>query len=121
MALAAVSPGSAAEKSEAHPITAARTALAEENSLFLEVEGVLKARDAVRARRLLREHAERFPEAEGGAEDREGFAAIADCIERPGAESHARAERFIEQFRASPLRRKVRHACLGPRVPILLR
>ena len=110
----------ATRPSAASPIRSPRRAqrLAEQNSLFLALEAALKARDVVGARRLLREHAERFPDIEGGAEDREGFEAIADCLEHPGAESRARAERFIAEHRASSLRRKVRHACLGPRAPV---
>jgi hypothetical protein len=121
-ALVTVAPNAAGdERTEPHPITAARAAIADQNALFLAVESALKARDVVRARLLLREHEQHFAGVEGGAEDRDGFEAIAKCIEQPGAESRANAELFIAEHRASPLRRKVRHACLGARAPTLLR
>jgi hypothetical protein len=110
-----------AEKTEPHPAGAARVVLAERSALLLQLENALSARELTRARALMREHARRFSELEGAAEERQGFAAIAGCLEHPGQQARDAAERFIAEHRASPLRRKVRRACLGARAPMLLR
>ena len=107
-------------RQQPHPINAARAAFAEQNSLFLEIERALSARDVARVKQLLEEHEQRLPDFDGGAEARQGYVAMARCIENPGAESRANGERFMAENRASPLRRKVRHACVGPRTPVLL-
>jgi hypothetical protein len=88
--------------------------------MFLEIERALSVRDVARAKQLLEEHQQRLPDLDGGAEARQGYEAIAHCIESPGDESRANGERFVLDHRASPLRRKVRHACLGPRAPVML-
>ncbi len=103
-----------------HPITPARAAIAAQSSLFLEIESALSARDVVRVKQLLRKHEQEFPDLDGGAEARMGYEAIARCIESPGDESRASGERFVADHRASPLRRQVRHACLGARKPVML-
>jgi hypothetical protein len=107
-------------KERPHPITAARAAIAEQSAMFLEIERALAVRDVARAKRLLDEHQQRLPDFDGGAEARQAYEAIAHCIESPGDESRANGERFVLDHRASPLRRKVRHACLGPRAPVML-
>jgi len=116
-----VEPIPAAETRERpHPITAARAAISAQNSLFLQIESALSAHDVPRAKQLLRERELEFPDLDEGAEARQGYAAIARCIENPDAESRANGERFVTDHRASPLRRKVRRACLGARTPVML-
>jgi hypothetical protein len=107
-------------REQPHPITPERATMAAQSSLFLDIERALSAREVVLVTRLLSEHERRFPDLDGGAETRKGYAAIASCIGSPGAESRANGERFIADHRASPLRRKVRHACLGARTPVML-
>jgi hypothetical protein len=107
-------------REQPHAITPARAAIAAQSSLFLEIERALSARDVVLVKRLLSAHERQFPDLDGGAETRKGYAAIASCIGSPGGESRANGERFIADHRASPLRRKVRHACLGARTPVIL-
>jgi hypothetical protein len=107
-------------KAQPHPITAARAAIAEQSALFLEIERALSVRDVARAKLLIKKHERQMPDFDGGAESRQGYEAMARCIESPGAESRANGERFVLDHRASPLRRKVRHACLGPRAPVKL-
>jgi hypothetical protein len=103
-------------RTEPHPLDTRRAAVAEQNALAQELENALAAHDTARAR-LIAERARPWLDAE----ENDAFAAIAGCLERPGAESRRAGERFIAEHRASPQRRKVRHACLGARTPALLR
>jgi hypothetical protein len=107
-------------REQPHPITPARAAFAAQSSLFLEIERALEARDVARVRQLLKQHEQEFADLDEGADARQGYEAIAHCIESPGADSRANGERFVADHRASPLRRKVRHACLGARKPAML-
>jgi hypothetical protein len=104
-------------KVEPHPAGAVRAEIAETHALVQELMNALSAREVARAKALIGEHARRFDDAE----EREGFGAIARCLEQPGPESRRAGERYLLEHRASPLRRKVRHACLGARAPALLR
>jgi hypothetical protein len=84
----------------------------QQHQLFDQVEAAIEARDFDRARALLREHQSGFAPREAWTDVREGWLAIADCLQRPGAESTAQGRRFVEQERGSALRRRVRRACL---------
>jgi hypothetical protein len=99
---------------EPHPITPERLRLDEQHQLFDRVEAAVAARDFTRARGLLREHRARFSDPDAWTDLREGWEAIADCLERPGPVSHARAQRFVDEEPASSLRRRVRRTCLEP-------
>ncbi len=97
-----------------HPITPEREATAAQHAELHAIESAIEARDFPRARQLLDEHRRR-PASEIEWEDQwDGFEAVLDCIEHPGPASRQRAERFVDENRASPLRRRVRRACLEP-------
>jgi hypothetical protein len=108
------------EAVEPHPLTPERAVQAARNDVLGAMEKHLSAGRLDQARELLREHDSRFGDLDGWREDREAFEAIFDCLEHPGPESRARGARFVDDYRASPHRRKVRHACLGRRQPLLL-
>jgi hypothetical protein len=100
---------------EPHPITAERLRIDEQQRLFDRVEAAVDARDFPRARALLDEHPTRFPDPEGWPDLRDGWRTIADCLEHPGPAARARGQRYVDEERASPLRRRVRRACLEGR------
>ena len=60
----------------------------------------------------MREHQVRFSEPEAWTDLREGWRAIADCLEHPDPEAKARGRRFVDQERGASMRRRVRRACL---------
>jgi hypothetical protein len=105
------------EKLSPHPITQERRALDRQRGLFISIEGALAAGDVARARKLLREHRAAFDDAGAWLDVREGYEVIADCQEHPGPDASERGARFVAERAGSTLRRRVRKACLGPRLP----
>ncbi len=96
----------------AHPITVEHARLYRDVDLLEEVKDALARRDFVTARAILAQHRVEFPN--GYPERVEGYEIIADCLENPGPETTARAERYHAEKRASIVRRQVRKACLTP-------
>lgn len=83
--------------------------MADQRARIERIEAAIEARAFDRAREvLLREGA--LIEWE---DHRVGLTAILDCLSEPGAESERRGRSFVATYRASPLRRRVRRACLG--------
>jgi hypothetical protein len=91
----------------------------EEDPLNAEVEVLKRAREELRLHRparaldALTEYDRRFGEGALGQE-RHAMAAIAACQAFPGAASRAQAEAFMRKAPLSPLRERVREACITP-------
>jgi len=92
-----------------HPHTAAHERIYHENNLLGALNGAMDVNDAAGLRRLLEQYREEYPEDEHGLQ--EGYAVIADCIDRPGEASTDHARRYYDTETASTLRRYVRRHC----------
>ena len=99
----------------AHPSSPARAQLLEQRERFSAIAEALRKADLDSARRLIEEHKQRYPEDESWRDRVEGFGIIVSCMERGSAETRQAAERFIAEYSASPMRRRVRRACLSER------
>jgi hypothetical protein len=99
------------EPVEPHPISDERTALAPPWGTFRDVKAALEARDFERARDILEQRRSADPRAEDWLDFYTGLELMGECLESPSAASRARAEEFIAEYRASPLRRHVRRKC----------
>jgi len=73
----------------------------------------LRLHRPARALEALTEYDRRFGEGVLGQE-RHAMEAIAACQAFPGADSRAQAEAFIRKAPLSPLRERVREACITP-------
>ncbi len=96
----------------AHPISAEHARLYRDVDLLEAAKDALGRRDFTTARAILAQHRVEFPK--GYPERVEGYEIIADCLENPGPETTARAQRYHDEKRASIVRRQVRKACLTP-------
>jgi hypothetical protein len=92
---------------------------APDDQLTAEVEVLKRAREELRLGRpsaalaALGEYDRRFGQGVLG-EEKQALAAIAACRATPGPEARAEAEAFMRRAPASPLRERVREACITP-------
>jgi hypothetical protein len=93
-----------------HPITPERERIQRENQLIGAMSDAMDLSDGPRLRRILDEYRSEYPDDPN--ELQVGYAIIADCLERPGAESTAAAQRYYDRERGSMLRRFVARHCL---------
>jgi hypothetical protein len=93
-----------------HPITPEHRRIFRENNLIGDLNGAMDVMDVAGLRRLLQQYREEYPEDAHVLQD--GYALIADCLERPGPETRAVAQRYYDVERASGLRRYIRRHCL---------
>ncbi|MGK4008224.1 hypothetical protein WMF31_36740 [Sorangium sp. So ce1036] len=93
-----------------HPITPRHLEIQHENGLIALLNDAMSARDGARMRELTREYRRTHPEDPSRLQG--GYEVIADCLEAPGEESRAAAERYYAERRASTVRRFVRTICL---------
>jgi hypothetical protein len=95
---------------------------AEEDQLSAEVAVLKRAREELRLGRpnralaALAEYDRLFGRGVLG-EERQAIAAIAGCQAAPGPSARAQAEAFMRKAPASPLRQRVREACITPPTP----
>lgn len=107
------SQASADEPRHPHPHTPIHDRIYRENTLFGQLNGAMDVKDVPGLRRLLEQYREEYPEDAHFLQ--EGYAIIADCLERPADEAaRAAGERYWNTRRASILRRYVRRHCLTP-------
>jgi hypothetical protein len=92
-----------------HPITPAHERIYRENNLVHSMNGAMDVGDARGLRELLEEYRLEYPEDPHALQD--GFAVIADCLDRPGELSTAAAHSYYKANKASTLRRYVRRYC----------
>jgi hypothetical protein len=93
-----------------HPITPQHQRIYRENRLVGELNGAMDVKDVPALRRMLEEYRRDYPEDDNMLQD--GYAVIADCLERPGDDARAAATRWAETHRGSTLRRFVNRHCL---------
>ncbi len=94
-----------------HPADPARAALIPPWAAFEEVESALAQRDFERARTELELRQRQDPNPADWRDFYVGLDIMRACLEEPGPVSRARAKNFIDEYRASPLRRHVRRSC----------
>jgi hypothetical protein len=103
---AASPPGRSEKAAEADQVTA-------EVEVLKHARAELRLGRPARALEALAEYDRRFGRGVRG-EEREAMAAIAACQATPGAAAQAGAEAFMRKAPASPLRERVREACVTP-------
>jgi hypothetical protein len=105
--------GSAAVNAEGmlpHPLTPQHQRIFRENNLIGNLNGAMDVKDAAGLRRLLAQYRDEYPEDAHVLQD--GYALVADCLERPGPETRAVAQRYYDEQLDSGLRRYIRRHCL---------
>ena len=93
-----------------HPITPEHERIFQENNLIGELNGAMDVKDVAGLRKLLQQYREEYPEDSHVMQD--GYALIANCLERPGPETRAVAQRYYDEQLDSGLRRYIRRHCL---------
>jgi hypothetical protein len=93
-----------------HPITAAHERIYRENNLVGALNLAVDLKDALRIRELVAQYRAEYPE--DGHRLQDGYAIIADCLDRLDEATRARARRFWETEIRSQTRRYVRRHCL---------
>jgi hypothetical protein len=100
------------ERVQPHPISDERSALAPPWATVDAVKAALEARDFELARAILAKQRAADAHSEDFRDFYQGLEIMTECLDSPGAASRARANAFIVEYRASPLRRHVRRKCL---------
>jgi hypothetical protein len=98
-----------------HPITPKHRRIYAENGLIESLNGAMDVKDAAGLRRLLEKYRRDYPEDEWELQG--GYAAVADCLDHPGAAARAAAKSWIETHNGSPLKRFVNRHCFEPPSP----
>jgi hypothetical protein len=93
-----------------HPITPQHERIFHENNLIGDLNGAMDVKDVQGLRRLLQQYRDEYPEDAHVLQ--QGYAIIADCLEHPGAETRAAAQRYYDEELDSGLRRYIRRSCL---------
>jgi hypothetical protein len=93
-----------------HPITPTHERIFRENDLIGNLNGAMDVQDVAGLRALLKQYRDEYPEDAHVLAD--GYQLIADCLEHPGAETRAVAQRYYDEQRDSGLRRYIRRHCL---------
>jgi hypothetical protein len=93
-----------------HPITAKHVRIQHENVLIGTMNDAMDLGDGATLRRFLKQYEDEYPEDPNDLQ--RGYRIIADCLERPGAESQAAGQRYYDVERGSILRVFVGRHCL---------
>jgi hypothetical protein len=93
-----------------HPLTPQHERIFRENNLIGNLNGAMDVKDAAGLRKLLARYRDEYPEDAHVLQD--GYELIADCLERPGPETRAVAQRYYDEQLDSGLRRYIRRHCL---------
>jgi hypothetical protein len=93
-----------------HPITPQHQRIFRENNLIGELNGAMDVKDAAGLRQLLRQYRDEYPEDAHVLQD--GYELVASCLEHPGPEARAAAQRYYDTQLDSGLRRYIRRHCL---------
>ena len=93
-----------------HPITPQHERIFHENNLIGELNGAMDVKDVAGLRRLLQQYRDEYPEDAHVLQL--GYELIANCLERPGGETRAVAQRYYDEELDSGLRRYIRRHCL---------
>ena len=98
-----------------HPITPQHERIFHENNLIGDLNGAMDVKDVAGLRQLLKQYREEYPEDSHVLQ--EGYELIANCLERPGPETRAVAQRYYDEQLDSGLRRHIRRHCLEASSP----
>jgi hypothetical protein len=93
-----------------HPLTPQHERIFRENNLIGNLNGAMDVKDVAGLRALLEQYRDEYPEDAHVLQD--GYELIADCLERPGSETRAVAQRYYDEQLDSGLRRYIRRHCL---------
>lgn len=93
-----------------HAITPTHERIYRENNLIGDLNGAMDVKDVPGLRALLKQYRDEYPEDAHVLAD--GYQLIADCLEHPGAETRAVAQRYYDEQLDSGLRRYIRRHCL---------
>lgn len=93
-----------------HPITAQHLHIQHENQLIQAMNDAMDLKDPGELRRVLAMYRSSHPEDAHALQ--RGYEVIADCLEYPSAQARSAGERYMEEERASTLRRMVRRHCV---------
>ena len=95
-----------------HPITPAHRLIAAENRIAVALDDATDAKDIGEMKRLLEQYRREFPEDQWQLQG--GYAMVLECLEHPGPESRAAAERWLDQNNGSTVKRSVLRDCIQP-------
>jgi hypothetical protein len=98
-----------------HRITEARRRQFAEIRVAAAIDDAMDAKDVPAMKQLLAQYRRDFPEDLG--ELQSGYAIVIDCLEHPGRESRAAAERWIDSHNGSTIKRAVLRHCVEPPQP----
>jgi hypothetical protein len=93
-----------------HPITPQHRRIFHENDLIGALNAAMDQKDVAELRIQLKQYRDEYPEDAHVLAD--GYQIIADCLEHPGAETRAVAQRYYDEELDSGLRRYIRRHCL---------
>jgi hypothetical protein len=93
-----------------HPLTGERARIHRENRLIQGLNDAMDSKNPEGLRQVLAEYRQSHPEDPHQLQ--EGYALIADCLDRPGPASRVAGERYMKEHRASTLRRFVERHCV---------
>jgi hypothetical protein len=94
-----------------HPISGEHQRRYREVGIVDSAWEALEVRDFSKARKLIDEHRREYGGENGDLD--EGMSLLADCMERPSAETRGRAQRFYDEEIYSTARRRIRRWCLA--------
>jgi hypothetical protein len=98
-----------------HPIDPIRQRIFAENRIAAALDDATDARDVTAMKRFLEQYSHDFPEDQWQLQG--GYAVIVGCLEHPGAESRAAAERWLDENNGSTVKRSVLRNCIEPQQP----
>jgi hypothetical protein len=93
-----------------HAITPTHERIYRENDLIGNLNGAMDVKDVAGLRALLKQYRDEYPEDAHVLAD--GYELIANCLEHPGPETRAVAQRYYDEQLDSGLRRYIRRHCL---------
>ncbi len=93
-----------------HPLTPEHQRIFRENNLIGDLNGAMDVKDPAGLRALLNQYRDEYPEDAHVLAD--GYELIANCLERPGPETRAAAQRYYDEQLDSGVRRYIRRHCL---------
>jgi hypothetical protein len=99
-----------AEGMRPHPITPQHERIFHENNLIGALNAAMEQKDVAELRIQLQRYRDEYPEDAHVLAD--GYELIANCLEHPGAETRAVAQRYYDEELDSGLRRYIRRHCL---------
>lgn len=98
-----------------HPIDPIRERIFAENRIASALDDATDAKDVTAMKRFLEQYSHEFPEDQWQLQG--GYAVIIGCLEHPGAEARAAAERWLDENNGSTVKRSVLRNCIEPQQP----